>query len=140
MSSMWTFDQPRRPAADHGVDGAFALAVQMADVQREAEVFHARLRQQFLPSRHRVDEHARLRLEADGDVLCCRVIERLAKTFHEPYHRLALDDPRQCLVSQNVTRQRSGPERNAVAAKQKGGVDGVLIEFDASAGAAADPG
>ena len=30
-------------------------------------LFHARLGEQFLPSRHGVDEHARFRLEADRD-------------------------------------------------------------------------
>ena len=103
-------DQPRRPAADYGVNGAFGLAMKMADVQREAEAVHTRLGEQFFPTGHRIDVHARLRLEADRDASCGSVVERFAKALGEPIHG-------RCAA--NAVAQPAGPDRDAIAAQRR---------------------
>ena len=114
-------DQSRGPAADHFVDRTLALAMQMADVQGQAEVVHARLGQQFFPAGHGIDEHARLGLESDGDLLPRGIFADLPQAVDEPGDRLRAIDARG---------EPSRPERNAVAAQLGGGVDGVLVEVD----------
>ena len=124
-------DQPRRPALDHRIDRAFALAVQMTHIEREAKVFHARLGKQFFPAVHCIDEHARLRLKADGDMPSGGVFERLTQ---------ALDEPRQRVIGRNGLQFSARPERDAVALQGGGHVDGMFVEVEPRAGVLAGRG
>ena len=58
--------QPFAPLAKLVRDGHFAQAMQMADVEREAEEGMIDARVQLGEAVHRVDEHARLRLEGQA--------------------------------------------------------------------------
>ena len=65
MSSMWTFHTARASAAADR-NGDFSQAMQMANVDGEAEEGMIDLLAQFGVAVHRVDEHAGFRLEGQG--------------------------------------------------------------------------
>ena len=69
---MWTFQSHVLPLADVIADRQLALAEQVADVERQAEVRVVHLAVQLGELVHRVDEHARLRLERQPNARALR--------------------------------------------------------------------